>query len=454
MSLLTFPWFLTLYYYLSQGVYPKDADDNTKRRIQYKCKLLMLDGDRVLEKKTGRELLHEGNAYQKIKEIHEEGHMGITNTLKKVSQFYLVHGGKELVTAVCKSCESCQFRARVRVTRQNPGVIFKTPRHPFFMIGIDAVGPLAVTEKNNRYILTAIDYLTRFPIAKAVPDITETTTAEFLWSIVKDFGVMNYCLSDRGSNFISTYVHEFLKQLGCKNIMTTSYRSCCNGMVESLNSRLVSTMAKMARDTEDIANWDNYIDAALMVLRSTVNSATGKSPSYLLYGYEFRTPAVWVSPREDFVIGEEEEELQERIKLIQDKMVQVRETARLKSDEYKKKAKIQYDKQVHFTRRYEVGELVLMKVIVPEFKFSDKWEGPFTILEVNKNGTYRLTGKNSKRIKHAVNGDKLRPFDQSVSHMIPDVATAQANEYFQSWLNHKVNGVKFVSVGFGDDVDL
>ncbi|KAL0580136.1 hypothetical protein ABG067_008586, partial [Albugo candida] len=57
------------------------------------------DDGRVLEKKTGRELLHEGNAYQKIKEVHEEGHRGIVNTLDKVTKHYLVHGGRELVTA-------------------------------------------------------------------------------------------------------------------------------------------------------------------------------------------------------------------------------------------------------------------------------------------------------------------------------------------------------------------
>ena len=348
MSPLTFPWFLTLFYYLSDGSYPIDATENVMRGIRYRCKLLMLGDDgRVLEKKTGRELLHEGNALQKIKEVHTEGHRGIINTLKKVSKYYLVHGGRELVTAVVKSCESCQFRARVKTLRQNPGVIFKTPRHPWFMIGIDAVGPLAVTEKRNRYILTGIDYLTRFPVAVAVPDITEVTTGEFLWSVVKDYGVPQYCLSDRGANFISTYVHEFLKQLGCKNIMTTSYRPQVNGMCEKLNHTLVSIMVNIARDQENIANWDCFIDAVLMVIRSTPNSSTGFSPSYLLFGYEFRTLAVWVAPRIDFIEGEEEEELKDRIELIKNKMLEVREIARYKSDERKKMAKKRYDSKCY-----------------------------------------------------------------------------------------------------------
>lgn len=108
MPPLPLPWFLSLFYYLSDGSFPKDATENMCRRIRYKCEQLYLGDDgRVVEKKTGRELLHEGNAYQKIKEIHEEGHRGIVNTLKKVSRYFLVHGGRDIVTAVVKSCESC-----------------------------------------------------------------------------------------------------------------------------------------------------------------------------------------------------------------------------------------------------------------------------------------------------------------------------------------------------------
>lgn len=185
----------------------------------------------MLEKKTGRELLHEGNALSKIQEIHKESHMGINNTLNKVVQYYLVHGGRELVDAVVKSCDTCQFRARARHVRNNPGVVFKTPKDPFVLLGVNAIGPLTESVKGNRYILTGIDYLTRWPVAVAVPNIDEITTGDFLFSVVKDWGVPQYILSDRGANFISTYVHEFLKQLGCKNIMTTSYRPQSNGMV-------------------------------------------------------------------------------------------------------------------------------------------------------------------------------------------------------------------------------
>lgn len=448
MGVMSLPWFLTLYQYLVDGSLPIDVTKNVTRRIQYRAKKLMIAEDgRMLERKSGRELLHEGNALQKIQDIHSEGHVGINNTLDKVYKYFLVHDGRKLVTSVVKSCETCQYRARIEQLRSNPGVVFKTTRDPFVLLGIDAIGPLQVTENNNRYILTGIDYLTRWPVATAVEDIDENTTAKFLFSIVKDWGVPNYILSDRGANFISTYVHEFLKQIGCKNIMITSYRPQCNGMCEKLNHTLVSILAKIARDEENIAQWDKYVDSALMVIRSTKNASTGYSPSYLMFGYEMRTPSVWVAPRLDFIIGEEEEEIRDRVKLVEKKLAEVREIARLRSDERKKKAKQRYDSRVQFKRQFEVGEKVLMKDVIPKSKFSDKWLGPFVVLSVNKNGTYHLTGKNSLRLKHAVNGDLLKSFMEA-EHMIPDVNTAKANEQFQSWVNSRVNTYNFLDTLF------
>lgn len=56
-----------------------------------------------------------------------------------------------------------------------------------------------------------------------------------------------------------------------------------------------------------------------MALCPMVNASTGFSPSYL-FGYEFRSPAVWEAPRIDFVLDEEMESLKERVIMIQSKM--------------------------------------------------------------------------------------------------------------------------------------
>ncbi|KAG0971614.1 hypothetical protein G6F29_013688 [Rhizopus arrhizus] len=60
------------------------------------------------------------------------------------------------------------------------------------------------------------------------------------------------------------------------------------------------------------------------------NSATGFTPAFLLYGYEFMTPVIWMAPREDFVEDDWEETVKERAIMIQEKLKETREPLRRK----------------------------------------------------------------------------------------------------------------------------
>lgn len=432
---MSFAWFVAIYRHLVDGTYPSGCTDaNEKRRIKYQAKKYFVDGDRLLEMGTGREVVHEGNAVEIIRMVHGEGHLGVVNTVKKLLLGYVCTEAREIVAEVVKTCETCQFRARVDRSRHNPGYIVKTPRHPFFMVGCDAVGPLTQTARGNKYILVATDYLTRWPMALAVPEINAVTTQKFLYGeIVAQYGVPNYLLTDRGSNFVATLVHEFLAKIGCKHITTTSWRPNCNGACERLNQTLCRTIAKLARDEDKIHQWDNYIASALLAVRTMKNSATGFTPAFLLYGYEFMTPVIWMAPREDFVEDDWEETIKERAIMIQEKLKEAREHARMKSDEKKKKEKAAYDRTVGFRKQFEVGEEVLMKDMLPASKFADKWIGPFRVLKVNKNGTYHLVGSNSRKLDGAVNGDKLTAF-HNAKLMVPDVTVTRAQQQFKSWV--------------------
>jgi DNA-directed RNA polymerase specialized sigma54-like protein len=137
--------------------------------------------------------------------------------------------------------------------------------------------------------------------------------------------------------------------------------------------------------------------------------------------------------------------------MVQDLLKNVRAEARQVSDERKAKAKRRYDAKVVFRKQFEVGEEVLLLDPTPTSKFGDKWEGPYTILSVNeKSGTYYLTGRNSLRLKHAVNGDRLKLFTREVKSMVPDVMVSKANEQFQRWVNSRLNACVKVVEDYAD----
>ncbi len=57
-----------------------------------------------------------------------------------------------------ESCDACQRRGRLRTNN----LLHPIPVHsPFYQIGIDFVGPLPRTQRGKKYIIVAMDYLTK-----------------------------------------------------------------------------------------------------------------------------------------------------------------------------------------------------------------------------------------------------------------------------------------------------
>ena len=66
------------------------------------------------------------------------------------------------------------------------------------------MGPLSpVTDRGNRYILTLVDFSTRYPEAIALRSIDTAVVAEALLSIFSRVGFPSQVLCDNGSMFTS-----------------------------------------------------------------------------------------------------------------------------------------------------------------------------------------------------------------------------------------------------------
>ena len=51
-------------------------------------------------------------------------------------------------------------------------------------IGIDLVGPLPMTKNGNRYIITLVDYFSKWAEAEALPDKTAESVSSFLYKMI------------------------------------------------------------------------------------------------------------------------------------------------------------------------------------------------------------------------------------------------------------------------------
>jgi hypothetical protein len=436
------PKYIAIYNYLKTKTFPKDCDD---KEIKEKIKRLSrkyqaYDGRLFVggnENDPGTEVLHSGNAQEVITRIHEEGHFGINNTWRRVRLQYEGYQLYEMVRNLVKSCDACQYRSKRGKIKKEEAHPIPTPSRPFFMIGCDAVGPMNETKNGNKYLLVAVDYLTRWPVVAAVPNINETTTGHFLFEcVVKDFGVPNFILTDRGSNFLSRYVKTFLKRIGCRHLATTAHRPRTNGLCERMNQSIIQSLSKIARDKNCRDNWDECLSDCILAIRTMPHEVTKLTPAYLLYGYNMRTPMTWPAPRVDFVEGDVQAAIDERIKVIQTIVEKEREEAKLVSNKKKIKWKAKYDAGVDL-KRFEQGDLVLMLDSYKENKLDDTWIGPFKITKVNQNGTYWLTGNDSKRIDGAVHGERLRPY-YAKKKMVPTVLPARVGRNLEMYRSRSV----------------
>ncbi|OMJ25413.1 Pro-Pol polyprotein [Smittium culicis] len=283
--------------YLEGNKYPRDVDEEFRNKLKNQSrKYKLVDGKLFSYSKNYglREVLHERNVQEKIEEIHNQEHTGINNTWIKVKRKFTGNGIFEMVKHVVSFCDRCQ-RFTGNPTRRHEFDPIKVTK-PFEVLGIDAIGPInPISANGSRYILTAIDYVTKWPVLKAVENVQTETVVNFLiYDVIMNYGVPKKLISDRGSNFVSDTAVELYKFLGIDHHPTTSYRPQSNGQVERFNQLIKNVLSKIC--LFDKENWDLYLWKAMLTIRTMKHRVTGNSPSEMLYGFEITTPLTWTAP--------------------------------------------------------------------------------------------------------------------------------------------------------------
>ena len=116
-----------------------------------------------------------------MKLAHESimaGHLAIKITIQKVLSEFFLPGIASDIKRFCQSCDICQRTIPKSKVIKAP--LGKMPRTdvPFHRVAMDLVGPLEPRKHSkNRYILTLVDYATRYPEAVRANHINITRNA-------------------------------------------------------------------------------------------------------------------------------------------------------------------------------------------------------------------------------------------------------------------------------------
>nr|GFB25721.1 reverse transcriptase domain-containing protein [Tanacetum cinerariifolium] len=159
------------------------------------------------------------------------GHYGANYTAKKVfdSGFYWPSIYKDAFELV-KRCDSCQRQGKVSQKDEMPQNFIQICKI-FDVWGIDFMGPFP-SSNGNKYILVAVDYLSKWVEAKALPTNDARVVVKFLKSLFSRFGTPKAIISDRGTHFCNDQFSKVMAKYGVTHCLSTSYHPQTSGQVE------------------------------------------------------------------------------------------------------------------------------------------------------------------------------------------------------------------------------
>ncbi|XP_072164343.1 uncharacterized protein [Diadema setosum] len=317
------------------------------------------------------------------------GHLATKKTSEKISANFYWPGMYADTRRFCRSCDGCQ--------RSLPkGKVSKVPLgttplidEPFRRVAVDIVGPITpVTGRGNRYILTLVDYATRYPEAMALRNIDTQTVAEALLSMFSRVGFPREMLTDRGTQFTSGVMKEVSRLLSITHLTTTPYHPACNGLVERFNGTLKLMLKKMCE--EQPREWDRYLDSLLFAYRETPHDSTGFAPFELLYGRDVRGPLMIL--KELWTDEDTVPETKTAYQYVMDLREKLEKTCEIASQELMKAHegyRKNYNRRAK-ARSFKVGDEVLLLLPTDKNKLLMHWKGPFRVVGVVGKMDYRI----------------------------------------------------------------
>ncbi|GJY50479.1 reverse transcriptase domain-containing protein [Tanacetum coccineum] len=357
------------------------------------------------------------------------GHYGANYTAKKVfdSGFYwptIYKDAHELV----KNCDSCQRQGKISQRDEMPQNSIQVCEI-FDVWGIDFMGPFP-SSRGNKYILVAVDYLSKWVEAKALPTNDARVVVKFLKSLFARFGTPRAIISDRGTHFCNDKFAKVMSKYGVTHRLSTAYHPQTSGQVEVSNRGLKCILERTIG--ENRASWSDRLDDALWAFRTAYKTPIGCTPYKLVYGKPCHLPielehrAYWALKHANFNL----KTTGDYRKLQLNELNELRDQAYENSLIYKERTKKLHDSKIK-NRIFNVGDQVLLfnsRLKIFSGKLKTRWSGPFTITKVFPYGTAKLShsdGSNFKvnchRLKHYFGGD-------TPTMVVPDLQTFPKDE--------------------------
>nr|GEW64563.1 reverse transcriptase domain-containing protein [Tanacetum cinerariifolium] len=259
--------------------------------------------------------------------------------------------------AMIKSCITCQRQRKVSQRDEMSQNAIRVCEI-FDVWGIDFMGPFS-SSRGNKYILVAVDYLSKWVEAKALPTNDARVVVKFLKSLFAQFGTPRAIVSNRGTYFCNGQFAKVMTKYGVTHRLAIGYHPQTSGQVEVSNRGLKRILERTVG--ENRASWSDKLDDALWAFRTAFKTPIGCTPYKLVYGKSCHLPielehkAYWALKHAYFGL----KTTGDHRKLQLNELNELRDQAYENSLIYKERTKKLHDSKIK-TRIFDVGDQVLL----------------------------------------------------------------------------------------------
>ncbi|GJX72725.1 reverse transcriptase domain-containing protein [Tanacetum coccineum] len=222
------PWFADIANYHAGNFVVKGMSSQQKKKFFKDVKHYFWDDPylfRICADQVIRRCVYGQEAVDILAACHNGpigGHHGANYTAKKVfdSGFYwptIYRDAHDMV----KSCDSCQRQGKILQKDEMPQNTIQVCEI-FDVWGIDFMGPF-LSSRGNKYILVAVDYLSKWVEAKSLPFNDARVIIKILKSHFARFGTPRAIISDRGTHFCNDQFAKVMLKYGVTHRLSITY---------------------------------------------------------------------------------------------------------------------------------------------------------------------------------------------------------------------------------------
>ncbi|GJZ33977.1 reverse transcriptase domain-containing protein [Tanacetum coccineum] len=273
------------------------------------------------------------------------------------------------------------------------------------------------SSRGNKYILVAVDYLSKWVEAKAIPTNDARVVCKFLKSLFAQFGAPRAIISDCGTHFYNDqFAKVMLKSSHSDGWILTrtlhrAYHSRHTSGQVCVRYPIVATTNLFKRNTvaENRASWTDKLDDSLWAFRTAYKTPIGCTPYKLVYGKACHLPielehkAYWPLKHANFDLKTTGDHRKVQLNELHDHAYE-------NSLIYKEKTKRIHDSKIK-NRVFNVGDQVLLfnsQLKMFSGKLKSCWSRLFTITQVFPYGTIEFSQNSEPNFK--VNGYRIKHY--------------------------------------------